>query len=111
MTRDQTPITQDTIGYLPTINAPAAALSTVNEIITQAFKINEYLRLREIVCVFDQALYAKAVDIVWKHPDKFKPIVLKMGGFHRICNFLGIIGKRFLDAGLRDSQTSFEEFP
>jgi len=25
-----------------------------------------------------------------------------MGVFHTICNFLGIIGKRFLDAGLRD---------
>lgn len=25
-----------------------------------------------------------------------------MGVFHTICNFLEIIGKRFLDAGLRD---------
>ena len=25
-----------------------------------------------------------------------------MGAFHTLCNFLGIIGKRFLDAGLRD---------
>ena len=49
---------------------------------------------------FDQALYAKAADITWKHPDKFRPIVLSV--FYTICNFLGIIGKRFLDAGLRD---------
>ena len=74
----------------------------MNEVLTQALKIKESLGLKEIVCVFDQALYAKAADITWKHPDKFQPIVLRMGVFHTICNFLGIIGKRFLDAGLRD---------
>ena len=31
-----------------------------------------------------------------------------MGVFHTICNFLGIIGKRFLDAGLRDSAVESE---
>ena len=78
-------------------------MSTVNKVLTQALKIKESLGLKEIVCVFDQALYAKAADITWKHPDKFQPIVLRMGMmFHMSCNFLGIIGKRFLDAGLRD---------
>lgn len=101
--RDKLAVNQDTEGYLPTINAPAAAMmSTVNEVLTQVLKIKESLGLKEIVCVFDQALHAKAADITWKHPDKFQPIILRMGVFHNICNFLGIIGKRFLDAGLRD---------
>lgn len=52
-------------------------------------------------CVFDQALYAKSAEIIWKH-DKFQPIVLRMGAFHTICNLLGIVGQRFEDAGLRD---------
>ena len=77
-------------------------MSTVTEVLTQALKIKESLGLKEIVCIFDQALYAKAADITWKHPDKFQPIVLRIGVFHTICNFLGITGKRFLDAGLRD---------
>ena len=29
-------------------------------------------------------------------------IVLRIGGFHAIATFLGILGKRFQDAGLRD---------
>ena len=58
------------------------------------------LDLQHIICVFDQALYAKAAEIKWKHPDKFSSI--ENGRISYICNFLGIIGKRFKDAGLRD---------
>ena len=78
MTRDEITVNQDTVGYLPTINAPATAMSTVNEVLTQALKIKESLGLEDIVCVFDQALYTKAADITWKHPDKFRPIVLRI---------------------------------
>ena len=99
---DKIPVKQDTVGYLPTINTPAIAMSSVNEVLGQALKIKDCLNLKEIVYVFDQALYAKAVDITWKQPEKFQPIVLRMGVFHTICNFLGIIDKRFLGAGLRD---------
>jgi len=95
MTRDRLAVNQDTVGYLPTINAPAAAMNTVNKVLTEALKIKMSLGLKEIVCVFDQAFYVKAAG-------KFHPIVLRMGAFHTICNFLGIIGKRFLDAGLCD---------
>ena len=57
------------------------------------------LQLTKIVCVFDQALYAKAIEITWKHVDKFKNIILRMGVLHTVCS---TIGKRFQDAGLRD---------
>lgn len=77
-------------------------MSTVNEVLNQAMKIKKALALEEIVCVFDQALYATAAEITWKHPENFSSIVLRMGVFHTICNLLGIIGKRFQDAGLRD---------
>ena len=59
------------------------------------------LQINKIVCVFDQALYAKAAEIVWKQ-EKFKNIIIRMGVFHTICNLLSSIGKRFQDAGLRD---------
>ena len=55
-----------------------------------------------LVCVFDQALYAKACEVVWKNPETFHLIVLRMGVFHTICTMLAVIGKRFGDAGLRD---------
>lgn len=81
-------VVQDTVSYLPTINAPATEMSTINEVLTQTLNIMETLGLKEIVCVFDQALYAKAAEIIWKH-EKFQNIKLRMG-------------KRFQEAGLRD---------
>ena len=49
----------------------------------------------------DQALYAKACEVAWKHKDLYAE-VLKLGTFHTIFNLLSIIGKRFQDAGLRN---------
>ena len=101
LVRNDKIVVQDTVGYLPTIIAPATDMLTVNEVLTQTLNIMKTLELKEIVCVFDQALYAKAAEITWKHDDKFKNIILRMGAFHTICN-LSTIGKRFQDAGLRD---------
>ena len=56
----------------------------------------------KVVCVFDQALYAKVTEILWKDEEKMRTIIVRMGAFHTICNFLATIGKRFKDAGLRD---------
>ena len=93
---------RETISYLPTINTPATQLSTVHAVLSHALKIKDALNLQEIVCVFDQAVYAKAAEIVWKHQDRFHTIILRMGAFHKTCMLLSIIGKWFRDAGLRD---------
>ena len=101
-TRDDVTVTQDNIGYLPTIDAPASNLSTVYEVLLQSDKIRKTLRLNSIVVVFDQALYAKATEIIWKRREQFQDLIPRMGVFHTICTMLAIIGKRFQDAGLRD---------
>ena len=101
-TRDQVTVSADVVGYLPTINAPATALSTVQEILRQSEAVRQSLQLEKIAVVMDQALYAKATEVAWKHKLEFENIVLMMGNFHIICNLLSIIGKMFRDAGLRD---------
>ena len=50
----------------------------------------------------DQALYVKASEIIWKHNGAYCNIILRMGAFHTICNFMSILGKRFQDGGLHD---------
>ena len=100
--RNHIKVCMDTISYLPTINAPATHLATAYEILKRAKNIAETLHVDDIVCVFDQALYAKAAEVAWKHQEQFNMIVLRMGVFHTLCNLLSIIGKRFSDAGLRD---------
>ena len=95
-------VCKDNVGYLPTVNSPATDMSTVYKVLQNSLDIMHSLDLQNIVCVFDQALYAKASEIKWKHSGKFGCIILRMGVFHTICNLMSTIGKRFQDAGLRD---------
>ena len=62
----------------------------------------DQLGQRDVIIVFDQAIYAKALEIVWQNPQQFQRVVLRMGTFHMVCAFLAAIGKRFSGAGLED---------
>jgi hypothetical protein len=68
----------------------------------RACEIRERLSLDCVACVFDQAFYAKATEIYWKHKDVFKDVIVMLGGFHLMMMLFGIIGCRFGDAGLRE---------
>ena len=100
--RDNIVILESTIGYFESINAPTTEMSTVFEILKRSCRIMEKLKLPSIVCVFDQAIYSKACEIVWKKKSMFQDVVLMLGNFHLMMMYLGVIGKRFGDAGLRD---------
>ena len=63
ITRSHLKVEEDVVGYLPTINAPATDMSTVQEILRSAFKIMSSLQLENIAVVLDQALFAKATEI------------------------------------------------
>lgn len=89
-----------TIQYLPVLEANPTDFSTVNAILTKSLDICKKLGLKEIVLVFDQAIYSKAQQIRWKEEKYKKPLVIRLGEFHVSMSFLAIIGKRFKDAGL-----------
>ena len=57
---------------------------------------------KNVICVFDQVLYAKATEVIWKQSQQFSHIVLRLGVLHTICTLLTVSGKIFGDAGLRD---------
>ena len=95
-------ITKDIVGYLPTVNAPAAEVKTLNEILSKSDEIRKVLNLKEIVVVMDQALYAKAAEIKWQHPNTYSSIILRLGTFHKICSLMSIITKRSQDAGPKE---------
>ena len=119
ITRSHLKVEEDVVGYLPTINAPATDMSMVQEIHRSALKIMSSLQLENIAVVLDQALFAKATEIAWKQlvckalfakatkiawkqPQLYGQVVLMMGNFHTICNFMSSIGKMFGEAGLRN---------
>ena len=101
-TRSHLKVEDDVVCYLPTINAPATEMSTVQEILSSALKITSSLHLENVAVVLDQALFAKATEIAWKQPKLYGNLVLMMGNFHTLCNLMSSIGKMFGDAGLRD---------
>ena len=90
------------VGYLDCLNAPATEMSTIYHMMDRALQIKSQLNLQSIVCVYDQAIYAKAYQIKCKEPIKFQDVFLMMGTFHIILTFLAVIAARFKDAGLRD---------
>ena len=102
LTRSIKTVCQDVVGYRPTINSPATEMSTVLEILNQADQMRQELKLNQIIVTMDQALYAKATKILWKHDERYRHIIIRMGTFHTLMTTLSILGKRFLDAGLRD---------
>ena len=79
-------------------------METVKELLVQCKKKTQQLNLTETNFVLDLAIYSKAVEVVMEEPhsDLRYFINLRMGGFHATCVFLGVIGKRFGGAGLKD---------
>ena len=89
-------IVESTVGCFEAINAPTTEMSTVYEIMKRSCRIKDKLNLPSIVCVFDQAIYAKACEILWKswkRREMFKDAVLMLGNFHLLMMFLGVIGR------------------
>ena len=46
-------VAKDSVGYLPTLNAPATYVSTVHQVLTKSLQIKDTLRLQSIVVAFD----------------------------------------------------------
>ncbi|XP_065197855.1 uncharacterized protein LOC135829379 [Sycon ciliatum] len=90
------------IGYCPVVNSSPTDMSTVYAILRKCLGRCANAGLPFSIIVVDQAIYAKALDIINHRPDEFSPVVLRLGAFHAACTFLAIIGKRFRDAGLLD---------
>eukprot|EP00794_Sanderia_malayensis_P021054 gene21054-23110_t len=92
------------IPYLPAIDALPTKLEIVLELLQQSKIKAELLGLQETDIVLDQAVYAKAFELLQmpRHQSLKDFVVLRLGAFHTTCTFLAIIGKRFGDAGLRD---------
>ena len=95
---------QHTISYLPSINDSPTKYEVVQEILLQCKEKAEKLNLDVADLVLDHAIYSKALEVLFKegNEDLKSFFNLRMGGFHTSCIFLGVIGKRFGDAGLKD---------
>jgi hypothetical protein len=94
----------DSVGYLPPINKSPTRMDTVQEILFQCRDKAKALNLEEADLVLDHAIYSKAIEVLMhENNSELRGFInLRMGGFHTVCIFLGVIGKRFMDASLMD---------
>ena len=95
-------VLESKISYLDTLDSPATDIKTVYEVLCRACTIKERLRLESVLCVLDQAFYAKAAEVIWKNKDIFGDMVIMRGEFHLPMMSLGVMGIRYGGAGLRD---------
>ena len=51
------------------------------------------------VITLDEKIYALAKEIQWANYYELKDMVIRLEGFHRAKNFMGIIGKRMKESG------------
>ena len=57
------------------------------------------------LCVSEQTIYTKAIELKGKNQEKFNSYVLMMDMLHILMMFKPILSKRFADAGVRDVHT------
>ena len=67
-----------------------------------SLQMKDQLNVKSIVCVYDQAIYAKTYQINCKEQEKFQDLFWMMETFHIVLTFLAVISSRFKDAGLRN---------
>ena len=92
-TRDHIVIVESAISYLDTIDASATDLRTAYEVLSRGCEIKDRLQLKAVVCVFDQAFYAKAMEIFCKHKSLFEGLVIMMGGW--ISSPYDVVGRQW----------------
>ena len=93
------PVKDASIGYLDCIDSPATDISTVYHILERCLRIKDALNLQTVVCVFDQAIYYKVMEIKWKQPERFQSCIVMLDIFHTIMMFLWIIGNESVMLG------------
>ena len=99
---------ESSIDYCQVIDASPTEIPTVYTLLQRSLLIADQLGQQNAIIVFDQAIYAKALEVIWQNQITFQRLVVRMGSFHTICSFLAAIGKRFGDAGLGDVVTESE---
>ena len=92
------------IYYLPLIEAAATEDRTIATILARTVALADELKLNKIVAVFDLAIYSKVQQLRWSDPDPTyrERVIPRLGEFHIIMSYLGILGKRFGSGGLSD---------
>ena len=82
-----------TTGNCRTIPQPPTDMNVVYTAMLNIQKMLTNLGQQDVCITIDESIYEIAKKLQWT-VDSLKSVTLRLGGFHRAKNFLGVIGKR-----------------
>ena len=86
---------------MPVIPEPPS-ISVCKEYLETLKDIAEELNLNHIFAHADEQVYAQLAQIIWKHGDYYKNIIILMGGFHQMRVAQRLLYKRFGCLGYKE---------
>ena len=84
------------------IPEPPTDWNVAYTIMIRTMRMSELLGQQYTVLTLDEGIYRIAQSIKFRNPAEFRSLVIRLGGFHCLLNFLGIIGKRMRGSGIED---------
>ena len=90
------------IGYMPFLQLPLTSEAVVAEALQICIRTSSQVGSEYTVVTQDLAIYEISYGLRRKAPDKYKGLILRLGGFHLLMNFMGSIGKLMADSGLKE---------
>ena len=91
---------QTVIGYGPFFPESPTKPDVVEASVEYCISATKKLGQQHCILTCDQAIYEIILGLQKKKPDKYKHLILRMGGFHIANNFLGAIGCLFRSSGI-----------
>lgn len=106
--RNEVVVVESLVLYLDTVDSPATDLKTAYEVLCRGCEIRERLKLCAVACIFNEAFYAKAMEIHWKqkHVQKLHhnawwiPSRFGDAGLHKVVIQSDVIAEGSIDSVL-----------
>ena len=95
-----------TVGNCHSIPAVLTDMDVVYTMLYNVHKMLSKLNQNHQVLTVDEGIYEIAKEVQWKVLPQFEDMIIRLGGFHRVKNFLGIIDGRMEESGI---EQLFEE--
>ena len=90
------------VGYLQPVNDTPIDMAVMYTVLRRSQFFARCIGLTSVDCVFDQACYAKALQVIWSLLREFADISCRLGVFHTVSVMIAALFKMFGDAGLVD---------
>ena len=90
------------VDYMVTLNHPITEYSTVQKVINISQKGSRDMHQKYTFITFDLAVAKMGYALVWQHQLLYNDVIIHMGVFHIIDNYLKGVGKVVVGSGFEE---------